>query len=34
MCANDVVTFKKLMEQDQVYDFLAGISNDFDQVRI
>ena len=34
MCANDVVTFKKLIEQDQVYDFLAGINNVFDQAHI
>ena len=34
MCPNDVATFKKLIEQDRVYDFLVGINNDFDQARI
>jgi len=33
-CANDAVTLKTFIEKDQVYDFLAGLHFEFDQVRI
>lgn len=33
-CANDAVTLKTFIEKDQVYDFLAGLNFEFDQVKI
>ncbi|KAI9196243.1 hypothetical protein LWI28_022206 [Acer negundo] len=33
-CSDDAATLKNVMEQDQVYDFLAGLNVYFDQVRV
>ncbi|KAI9195707.1 hypothetical protein LWI28_017357 [Acer negundo] len=33
-CSDDATTLKKVMEQDRVYDFLAGLNVDFQQVRV
>ena len=33
-CADDAVILKKFIEKDRVYDFLAGLNIEFDQVRV
>ncbi|TXG72633.1 hypothetical protein EZV62_001212 [Acer yangbiense] len=33
-CSDDAATLKKVMEQDRMYDFLASLNVDFDQVRV
>lgn len=33
-CSDDAVVLKKILEQDRVYDFLAGLNMEFDQVRV
>ena len=33
-CFDDAAVIKELIEQDRVYDFLAGLNPEFDQVRI
>ncbi|XP_022761888.1 uncharacterized protein LOC111307857 isoform X2 [Durio zibethinus] len=33
-CSEDATTLKKFIEKDRVYDFLAGLNVEFDQVRV
>ncbi|KAL5549794.1 hypothetical protein UlMin_005025 [Ulmus minor] len=33
-CSSDVAALKKFIEKDRVYDFLAGLNTEFDQVRV
>ena len=33
-CTADAVKFQKLIEKERVYDFLAGLNNEYDQIRI
>ncbi|KAK0574856.1 hypothetical protein LWI29_030147 [Acer saccharum] len=33
-CSDNAATLKQVIEQDRVYDFLAGLNVEFDQVRI
>ncbi|GAV76444.1 UBN2_3 domain-containing protein [Cephalotus follicularis] len=33
-CSEDTTTLKNFIENDRVYDFLAGLNPEFDQVRI
>ena len=33
-CTGDAVKFQKLLAKERVYDFLAGLNNEFDQIRV
>src|SRR5262249_44784276 len=34
ICTEDAVKFQKLLAKERVYDFLAGLNNEFDQIRV
>ncbi|XP_075079811.1 uncharacterized protein LOC142165075 [Nicotiana tabacum] len=33
-CINDAVLFQKLVEKERIYDFLAGLNPEYDQIRV